>query len=121
MQALAICFAAGCAAASLAAQQTPPDNSRTSRAAAAQTADRARSDLADRQLMQKIRRSITSDRNLSTYAHNVKIIARDGNVTLRGPVRSEEERQAIVQKAADVAGAGRVNDQLTVDARGKSR
>lgn len=115
---LAICLAAGGGASRLAAQQTPP--SQPGSAATAPNADRARSDPADRRLMQQIRRSITSDRSLSTYAHNIKIIARDGKVTLRGPVRTEQEREAVVRKAADAAGADNVTDQLTIGTRGKS-
>jgi len=33
---------------------------------------------------QKIRKSIIADKSLSTDAHNVKIIARDGKITFRG-------------------------------------
>jgi len=64
--------------------------------------------------MQKIRQSIVADKSLSTYAHNVKIITQDGQVTLKGPVQNEEEKQAIASRAADVAGTGKVNNQLTV-------
>jgi osmotically-inducible protein OsmY len=35
-------------------------------------------------------------------------------VTLKGPVRSEEEKSAIEAKAAEVAGAGNVVNQLEV-------
>lgn len=64
--------------------------------------------------MQKIRKSITSDKSLSTYAHNVKIISLDGKVTLKGPVRTEEEKATVVKLATDVAGPGNVTDELTV-------
>lgn len=121
--ALAIGLLAAGGGAGLEAQQAQPDNTqagRSDRAAGAPTADRARNDPADRLLMQKIRKSVMADRSLSSYAHNVKIIAQDGKVTLRGPVRSEDERRAIVQKATDIAGAENVIDQLTVSARKKS-
>lgn len=65
-------------------------------------------------MMQKIRQSVVSDKSLSTYAHNVKIVAKDGKVTLRGPVRSEEEKKMVAQKAQDVAGAGNVVDDITI-------
>ena len=56
-----------------------------------------------------------ADKSLSTYAHNVKIISQNGRVTLKGPVRSEEEKKAIKSKAVEVAGnSGNVDDQLTV-------
>ena len=64
--------------------------------------------------MQRVRKSIVDDKSLSTYAHNVKIIAQDGKVTLKGPVRSESERQAIEQKATEVAGVGNVKNELTI-------
>jgi osmotically-inducible protein OsmY len=54
------------------------------------------------------------DKGLSTYAHNVKIITQDGMVTLKGPVRSEEEKKAIESKAAEVAGGDKITSQLEV-------
>lgn len=64
--------------------------------------------------MQKIRKSVMDDKSLSTYAHNVKIISQDGKVTLKGPVRTEEEKHTIAQKANEIAGAGNVTDEMTV-------
>ena len=51
---------------------------------------------------------------LSTYAHNVKIITQNGQVTLKGPVRSEDEKKAIEAKAAEVAGENKVSSELNV-------
>ena len=70
--------------------------------------------LADRAISQKIRKAIHDDTSLSTYAHNIKIITQDGKVTLRGPVRSEEERNNLQAKAVAVAGAENVTNQLEV-------
>jgi osmotically-inducible protein OsmY len=67
--------------------------------------------------MQRIRKALVDDSSLSTYAHNAKIISQGGKVTLKGPVRSEQEKQAIEQKATEVAGAGNVTNDLTVMAR----
>ncbi len=78
------------------------------------TADRAKDNVNDREIMQKIRKSIVDDKSLSTYAHNVKIVSQHGKVTLKGPVRSDEEKKAVEAKAAEVAGAGNVTNQLTV-------
>ncbi|HJZ99707.1 MAG TPA: BON domain-containing protein [Candidatus Solibacter sp.] len=78
------------------------------------TADQAKNNTADRDTMQKIRKSVMDDKSLSTSAHNVKIIAQNGKVTLRGQVRSEEERRKIEQKATEVAGSGNVVDDLTI-------
>ena len=55
-----------------------------------------------------------ADKNLSTYAHNVKVITSNGQVTLKGPVKSEEEKQQIVSDASTVVSAENVTNQLTV-------
>ena len=49
------------------------------------------------------------DKSLSTYAHNVKIVTQGGQVTLKGPVQSEDERKALEAKAAEVAGENKVS------------
>jgi len=108
--------------------QTPttpkqPDNTKVNqrdRAAGAKTADQAKDNASDRELMQKIRQSIMDDKDLSTYAHNVKVIAVNGKVTLKGPVRSAEEKQSVEQKATAVAGSDNVVDQMTVKPAKKS-
>lgn len=102
------------------AQQDPqaqPDNTRNNKgddSKGAVTADQQKMNPADREIAKKIRRSITSDSSLSTYAHNVKVIVRDGMVTLKGPVKSEDEKNTIGSKASDVAGADKVQNELTV-------
>jgi osmotically-inducible protein OsmY len=78
------------------------------------TADQQKENSSDRELAQKIRQSFVHDKSLSTYAHNVKVIAEDGKVTLKGPVRSEEEKNALAAKAADIAGSSNVENQLNV-------
>ena len=95
------------------AVQTQPDNTRTNKEAGP-TADQQAMNKADRQLTQQIRKAIVDDKSLSTYAHNVKIISQNGNVTLRGPVRDEDEKAAIEAKTKSVAGVSAVDDQLTV-------
>ena len=66
----------------------------------------------DLELTRQIRQQIM-DAGLSTDAENVKVITDGGVVTLRGPVESEEERQAIVAIARGIAG-GQVDNQLEV-------
>jgi hyperosmotically inducible periplasmic protein len=79
------------------------------------TADQQKMNPADRDLVAKIRKSVIADKSLSTYAHNVKIISQDGTVTLKGPVRSDDEVKSIVAKATDVTGsADKVVNQLSV-------
>jgi len=97
--------------------QTAPDNTQINkrdRAKGAPTADQQKENAGDRDLTQRIRQSITKDKSLSTYAHNVKVIAQGGNVTLKGPVRSDEEKRTIEMMANEVAGSGHVTNQLTV-------
>ena len=55
-----------------------------------------------------------ADKALSTYAHNVKIVAVSGTVTLNGVVRSEQEKSTLEMKAAAVAGKDHVINDLKV-------
>ena len=92
---------------------TAPDNSARNKAQT-NTADNQKENTSDREITRKIRRSITAEKSLSTYAHNVKIITQAGQVTLKGPVQSDNEKEMIASKAAEVVGAEKVNNQLTV-------
>ncbi len=85
------------------------------------TADDQGLNAADRATTQAIRKAVTADDTLSIYAKNVKIVTRDGIVTLRGLVRSAEEKQDIEAKAAAVAGAANVKNELTVEPAGANR
>jgi osmotically-inducible protein OsmY len=78
------------------------------------SAETQKNDKHDLAITRDIRRAIVADKNLSTYAHNVKVITANGEVTLKGPVRSEDERKAVEAKAVEVAGQGRVANELTV-------
>ena len=44
----------------------------------------------------------------------MKIITQDGKVTLRGPVRSADEKKQIEQIAGDIAGVGNIDSQLEI-------
>ena len=99
------------------AAQAPADNTKVNtrdRAKGAVTADQQKENATDRGLTQKIRRALMRDKSLSSYAHNVKVIAQGGQVTLKGPVRSEEEKHAVESKAVEMAGAGHVTNELSV-------
>ncbi len=94
-----------------------PDNSKANqqdRDKGSSTAEQQGENQADRDLTRKIRKSIVGDKSLSTYAHNIKVIARGGTVILKGPVRSEEEKASIEAKAVEVAGAANVKNEITV-------
>lgn len=115
---LSAVFAVGTLAIAQDATQAPaPDNTKTNerdRSTSQTTADQQRENRSDRDIARDIRRSITQDKSLSTYAHNVKIISQNGMVTLKGPVRSEEEKSTIEAKATEVAGKDNVTSQLEV-------
>jgi osmotically-inducible protein OsmY len=98
-------------------QNKAPDNTavnKQDRNATQPTADNASNKLSDREMTKKIRQDVVADKSLSTYGHNVKIIASNGRVTLKGPVHTEEEKQAIEEHARKYAGDGNVDNQLTV-------
>jgi hyperosmotically inducible protein len=78
------------------------------------TADQQKESRSDRDITQQIRRSIVKDKSLSTYAHNVKVITQNGQVTLKGPVKTDDEKRAIEAKAAEVAGNNKVTSELNV-------
>ena len=105
-------------AASLAVSAQAPDNTQVNkrdRSAGEATADQQKNNRTDLDLTKDIRKSIMDDKSLSTYAHNVKIISQNGTVTLKGPVKSEDEKNSIVAKAVSVAGgADKVVDQMSV-------
>jgi len=97
-----------------------PDNTGRNvrdRADNARTPLSASNDSADVETTRKIRRSLLDDRSLSTMAKNVKVITIDRKVTLRGPVKSEEEKTAVAYHAQRIAGPGNVSDELEVSAR----
>ncbi len=101
--------------AAVAQTQATPDNSANNRTQnQSRTADQQKNNASDRATTAKIRRAVVSDKSLSTYGHNVKIIVVGGTVTLKGPVHSEAEKQSIAAKAAEVAGQDKVTNQITV-------
>lgn len=71
----------------------------------------------DMALTQEVRKAVVADKALSTNAHNVKIITKNGVVTLRGPVKSPEEKDTIAAKAKQVAGVKNVDNQLEIASR----
>ena len=97
--------------------QTQPDNTKVNkrdRSKSEPTADQQKENSSDRDLAKKIRRSIVKDKSLSSYAHNVKVIAQNGTVTLKGPVHTDDEKKAIEAKAAEIAGRDNVKSEISV-------
>lgn len=70
---------------------------------------------ADRTITQQIRKAVVGHDQLSTNAKNVKIITQDGVVTLRGPVKSAEEKSTIASVAQKTGGVKRVDNQLEIE------
>jgi hyperosmotically inducible periplasmic protein len=105
------------AAYSLAQAQTAPDNTKqnstdaTNRTA---SADMQKNNEADLALTKQIRASVMADKSLSTYAHNIKIVTMNGNVTLNGVVRSQSEKDSIGAKAQGVVNNGSVLNNITI-------
>jgi hyperosmotically inducible periplasmic protein len=91
-----------------------PDNSAANKNQGS-TADQQKNNPADLDMARQIRQSIMDDKNLSTYAHNVKVIVRNSQVTLKGPVKSDDEKAAIEAKATSITGADKVRNKLTVE------
>jgi hyperosmotically inducible periplasmic protein len=102
------------------AQAVPPaDNTKSNQTDASNrevTADSQKENDTDRGLVRRIRRSLMADKDLSTYAHNVKVISINGQVTLNGVVRSDDEKSKIAALAAEVAGKQHVVNDLKVAA-----
>lgn len=73
-----------------------------------------KNDQADIDVTANIRKTLVADRDLSMNAKNVKIITRDGNVTLRGLVQSDAEKARIQDEAARIAGVMNVDNELDV-------
>jgi hypothetical protein len=76
-----------------------------------ETVDRA---TVDRQVTQRIRRALVSDDTLSIAARNIFVSTTEGVVTLRGVVRSEQERQTILEAVRAVPEVRRIEEELEV-------
>lgn len=70
----------------------------------------------DLKITQAIRQAIVKDESLTMTAKNVKIITAGGQVTLRGPVNTAEEKTKIQEAAKAAAGENKVDNQLEVKA-----
>ena len=62
----------------------------------------------------QIRKEIIAGKNMSVNAKNVKIITNNGQVTLRGPVNTAEEKRLIGEIADRIARSENVDNQLEV-------
>jgi len=97
-----------------------PDNSRSNEyqnGERGMTAEQQSNQQADVELTRKIRQALVKDKELSTYAQNVKIITEGGQVLLKGPVKSPQEKSKVESKAGQIAGLDRVRSELEVIAQ----
>lgn len=105
-------------AASAADEETPAaDNTGTNRRDrkdSEPTADQQKNGKSDLDLTAEIRRSVMADKGLSINAHNVKIIAENGKVTLKGPVASAKEKKIVEHKAQEIAGRENVVSEIQI-------
>lgn len=71
-------------------------------------------DKADIKLAAAVRSAIVGDKSLSSMAHNVKLIAADGTVTLRGPVKSDAEKVRVEEVVKGVPGVSKIANDLDI-------
>lgn len=90
-------------------------NERDQRVGALTPGDQGGSE-ADRTVTQQVRQGVVADSDLSMTAKNVKIITVAGVVTLRGPVKSAQEKSQVAAIAQRVAGVTRVDNELEIAA-----
>ena len=98
-------------------EKAKPDSTETNerdRSGETKTSGDQSNSSADLKITQAIRRALMKDRELSTTAKNIKVITANGQVTLRGPVKTAQEKARVDQIAKSAAGGAQIDDQLDV-------
>jgi hyperosmotically inducible protein len=98
-------------------EKAKPDNTETNardRSGETQTSGDQSNSSADLKITQAIRQAIIKDGELSTTAKNIKVITANGQVTLRGPVKTVQEKAKVDQIARSAAGGAQIDNQLDV-------
>ena len=98
-------------------EKTKADNTAINerdRSGESQTSGDQSNSSADLKITQAIRQALMKDSELSMTAKNIKIITANGHVTLRGPVKTAQEKAKIDQLAKSAAGGAQIEDQLEV-------
>jgi hyperosmotically inducible periplasmic protein len=116
---LTLACLSGISLATLAAdgEKSKPDNTATNerdRSGETKTSGDQSNSSADLKVTQAIRQALMKDSKLSTTAKNIKIITANGQVTLRGPVKTAQEKAKVDQIAKSAAGGAQIDDQLDV-------
>jgi osmotically-inducible protein OsmY len=111
------CLSAFSLAALAADEKTKPDNTATNerdRSGETKTSGDQSNSSEDLKITQAIRQALMKDGELSTTAKNIKVITASGRVTLRGPVKTAQEKAKIDQLAKSAAGGAQIDNQLDV-------
>ena len=98
-------------------EKAKPDNTATNerdRSGETQTSGDQSNSSADLKITQNIRRALMKERELSTMAKNIKVVTANGQVTLRGPIKTTQEKAKVDQIARSAAGGAQIDDQLEV-------
>ncbi len=98
-------------------EKTKADNTATNerdRSGETQTSGDQSNSPADLKITQAIRQALMKDGELSTTAKNIKVITANGQVILRGPVKTAQEKAKIDQLAKSAAGGAKIDNQLDV-------
>ena len=98
-------------------KKAEPDNTATNerdRSGETKTSGDQSNSSADLKTTQTIRQALMKDGELSTTAKNIKVITANGQVTLRGPVKTAQEKARVDQLARSAAGGAQIDDQLEV-------
>lgn len=109
-----ICLSLACATSLQAVEGDNSALNRPENRPTALTADDQGNSAQDVKLSAKIRKAIVSDKSLSTDAHNIKVITRNGKVTLAGAVKDSAEIKTVERIATQIAGTEKVQTQLSV-------
>jgi hyperosmotically inducible periplasmic protein len=111
------CLSAFSLAALAGDEKAKPDNTGTNerdRSGETKTSGDQSNSSADLKTTQAIRQALMKDGELSTTAKNIKVITANGQVTLRGPVKTAQEKAKIDQLAKSAAGGAQIDNQLDV-------
>jgi osmotically-inducible protein OsmY len=111
------CLSAFSLAAMAGNEKTKPNNTATNerdRSGETKASGDQSNSSADLKTTQAIRQALMKDGELSTTAKNIKVITANGHVTLRGPVKSAQEKAKIDQLARSAACGSQMDNQLDV-------
>ena len=115
---VALCTLAICSSTMLAHAEVGADNSRINKQAEANGEANAQSQSnskSDIELTRRIRRSVVKNKSLSVDAKNIKIITSGGTVLLKGPVKSQREKNRLKKIAAGIAGSNHITDEIEIE------